>query len=334
MSPSEVMTIDTLITAIHRPVKTRDEIFDRSAITEYLDAAYGARLRLKQSRACSDPLRHSRIDIGAVTLDDLQLPGTFEASPDPLNRVVAVWTDRGRVSGRCGDLAADAGPDEVAVLSQPDLPFRARFDDAHTTTVLLDPGLIASEAGAPAGADTPTVRFSSLRPVDDAAASLWRDTVGYLKNSVLSRDEVATPLVLAQCSRLLAAVTLAAFPNAVGPAHTPYDRTDTGSGLLRRAIAYIEANVDDDIALADIADAVHVTPRAVQYMFRRHLDTTPLQYVRRLRLDLAHRDLLAAQRTEQTVTQIAARWGFAHTGRFAVIYRQTFGQSPYETLRG
>lgn len=328
------MNIDNLTTTVHPPVRTRDEILDCSEIADYLDAAYGARLRLKQSRAGRYPLRHSRIDIGAVALDDLRLPGTFEASPDPLNRVIAVWTDRGRVSGRCGDLAATAGPNEVAVLSQPDLPFRARFDDAQTTTVLLDPSLIAAEAGAPAGDEAPMVRFATLRPVDDAAARLWRDTVGYLKNSVLSREEVATPLVLAQCSRLLAAVTLAAFPNAVSPGYAPHDRTDTGSCLLRRAIAYIEANLDDDIALADIADAVHVTPRAVQYMFRRHLDITPLQYVRRLRLDLAHRDLLAAQRTEQTVTQIAARWGFAHTGRFAVIYRQTFGQSPYETLRG
>jgi transcriptional regulator GlxA family with amidase domain len=68
-------------------------------------------------------------------------------------------------------------------------------------------------------------------------------------------------------------------------------------------------------------------------MFRRHLDCTPLQYLRNVRLDLAHRDLLAAQRPEQTVAQIAARWGFMHTGRFAVLYRQTFGQSPHETLR-
>ncbi|WP_156763149.1 AraC family transcriptional regulator, partial [Mycobacterium sp. E787] len=33
------------------------------------------------------------------------------------------------------------------------------------------------------------------------------------------------------------------------------------------------------------------------------------------------------------VTQIAARWGFAHTGRFAVLYRQTYGQSPHATLK-
>jgi len=49
--------------------------------------------------------------------------------------------------------------------------------------------------------------------------------------------------------------------------------------------------------------------------------------------DLAHQELLAADRMQETVTGIAARWGFMHTGRFAVLHRQTYGQSPHTTLR-
>ena len=33
-----------------------------------------------------------------------------------------------------------------------------------------------------------------------------------------------------------------------------------------------------------------------------------------------------------TVTEIAQRWGFLHTGRFAVLYRQIYGRSPHTTL--
>jgi AraC-like DNA-binding protein len=68
-------------------------------------------------------------------------------------------------------------------------------------------------------------------------------------------------------------------------------------------------------------------------MFKRHLETTPLQYLRRMRLHHAHQELLAAEHHHTTVTEIAARWGFAHTGRFAVLYRQTYVQSPHTTLR-
>jgi len=147
-------------------------------------------------------------------------------------------------------------------------------------------------------------------------------------------NTITTPLVLGQTSRMLAAVTLSTFPNTAATGPTPHDRTDAKPVLLRRAMEYMDANATSDIGLADIADAVHVTPRAVQYMFRRYLEITPLQYLRRLRLHYAHQELLAGDRMHNTVTDISARWGFAHTGRFAVLYRQTYGQSPHATLRG
>jgi transcriptional regulator GlxA family with amidase domain len=102
---------------------------------------------------------------------------------------------------------------------------------------------------------------------------------------------------------------------------------------VRRAVAFIDDNAHRDIALADIAAAVDITPRAVQYAFRTHLDCTPMEYARRVRLHHAHCDLVAADRWQTTVAAIAAKWGFAHTGHFATRYRETYGQSPHETLQ-
>ncbi|MEU1390940.1 MULTISPECIES: helix-turn-helix domain-containing protein [unclassified Nonomuraea] len=60
----------------------------------------------------------------------------------------------------------------------------------------------------------------------------------------------------------------------------------------------------------------HVTVRAIQLAFRRHLDTTPLGYLRRIRLYHAHADPRAADPGRgDSVAAIAARWGFAHPGR-------------------
>ena len=103
--------------------------------------------------------------------------------------------------------------------------------------------------------------------------------------------------------------------------------------LLRRAIAFIHDNAQTDIGLRDIAAAVGVTPRSVQYTFRRHLGTTPLEYLRRVRLDRAHRDLQMADPSVDTVTAIAGRWGFSHAGRFSIAYRKVFGTKPSRTLR-
>jgi transcriptional regulator GlxA family with amidase domain len=114
-----------------------------------------------------------------------------------------------------------------------------------------------------------------------------------------------------------------------------YVDTDIGQPLvLRRAVAYIHENAHHDITVNDIAAAVNVTPRSVQYTFRRHLGVTPLEYLRRIRLDGAHRELQAADPSVDTVMAIAGRWGFSHAGRFSRIYKQTYGTPPSRTLRG
>ena len=59
-----------------------------------------------------------------------------------------------------------------------------------------------------------------------------------------------------------------------------------------------------------------------------------MAYVRRVRLECAHRELQAADPTSgDTVAAIAARWGFAKPDRFAAAYRAAYGVAPIHTLR-
>jgi AraC-like DNA-binding protein len=279
-------------------------------------------------------MTHARADVGTFMLDEISLTGVVKALSEPLNKVAAAAVVDGSLAGECDGLAAGATAGEVMMAAQPDLPHSAYAQALHSIVLLLDPSLIAgTAAGVPMGQGPLPIRFSSFTPVNAAAGRRWQDTVRYVKDIVLTDDTLATPLVLGIVGRLLAAVTLSAFPNTATAGPTPHDRNDYQPPLLRRAIEFIEANVNEDIGLGDIAEAVCLTPRAVQYMFRRHLDMTPLQYLRRTRLHYAHAELLGADRECDTVTAISARWGFANTGRFAVFYRQVYGQSPHVTLR-
>lgn len=292
-------------------------------------------LRKPSARREGPLLTHARATVGPLTFDDVFVAGHVEVRPDPLNKVVAVWPTAGRVSSACDGIRSEVAAGEIAMLTQPHLPHRACSDDAHVTAVLIEPAVVAGVAtGLPRGQAPLAIRFTSFSPVDAAAAQVWKQTVRYIRDTLLSDDVLATPLVVGHAIRLLAAVTLATFPNTAATGPSLHDRSDHKPVLLRRAMEFMDANAGKDIALADIAEAVHVTPRAVQYMFRHHMDTTPLQYLRRLRLHYAHQQLMAADRSSDTVTEIAARWGFAHTGRFATLYRQTYGQSPHATLRG
>ncbi len=328
-----MITVGKGVTELHRPERSRVEVAGPVQMRQFLEAAYGVKLRLKAQPAA--PMTHVRTDVGLFAIEEVHLPGELEAAPDPINKVAVVWATAGKVKGHSGKLSSEATPGEITLTTQPDLQYSVLAQDLRVVSLLMDPALVAGVGmGIPSNQAPPPIRFRSFQPVDAPAGRLWKDTVSYVKNSVLANDTIATPLVLGQASRLLAAITLSTFPNTATVDPTPYDYTDHKPVLLARAIEFIDANAANDISLADIAEAVHVTPRAVQYMFRRHLETTPLQYLRRVRLHHAQQDLLGADRMQETVTAIAARWGFVHTGRFAVLYRQTYGQSPHTTLRG
>jgi len=105
------------------------------------------------------------------------------------------------------------------------------------------------------------------------------------------------------------------------------------SGTIRLAVAFIEERARDDIGIADIAAAAFVTTRAVQLAFRRYLGTTPMRYLRQVRLERAHDQLLSADPDRSTVTAVAADWRFANPSRFTAYYRAAYGVPPTHTLR-
>lgn len=332
-----MVTITSATGSSDSPARSCVSIHDPDEAAAFLETAYGVRLRLSTLEPRADGgalLEFRRTDVGAFAIEEIRIAGEVKAAPDALEKIRVLWVDGGTVEADCEGHSVSAGPGDLAMTAQHDLPYEAHAQELAITAVLLDPAMVSSVAtGMPATQAPLPVRFSDFHPVDAGACRLWKDTVTFVRDTVLDTSAAATPLVLGQAGRLLAAATLAAFPNTAAGDQMAGERTDHQPVLLRRAIEYIEANAGNDIALADIADAVHVSSRAVQYMFRRHLDTTPLQYVRRLRLAHAHTDLVSGNPLDDTVSAIANRWGFAHTGRFAVQYRQTYGLSPHETLR-
>ncbi|MEU4223221.1 AraC family transcriptional regulator [Nonomuraea sp. NPDC026600] len=108
------------------------------------------------------------------------------------------------------------------------------------------------------------------------------------------------------------------------------------SAALRRALRFCEEHAAEPITVRDIAAAARVSVRTLQSGFREHLQTTPMAYLRNVRLARAHADLLHIAETgsRTTVTEVALRWGFVHLSRFAAFYRQTYGYAPSVARRG
>lgn len=105
------------------------------------------------------------------------------------------------------------------------------------------------------------------------------------------------------------------------------------SKTISSAIDYMRAHLHEPITPADVAGAVHVSVRALQEGFRKHLGTTPMTHLRDLRLDAVHAELLTVAPGQSNVSEIAHQWGVTHMGRFARDYRERFGVAPSVTLR-
>jgi transcriptional regulator GlxA family with amidase domain len=67
-----------------------------------------------------------------------------------------------------------------------------------------------------------------------------------------------------------------------------------------------------------------VRPRTLETHFKMFLGTTPLGWVRRMRLARARQEMLHPG-PEDTVTGVALSSGFGQLGRFAADYRRAFG---------
>ncbi|KAA0940967.1 helix-turn-helix transcriptional regulator, partial [Streptomyces apricus] len=210
------------------------------------------------------------------------------------------------------------------------LPYQVVSRSAAMRVTALDPGLLHDTLGTPAGERT-RLDFLELQAPTPAAAQLWQAATVFVSQRLAGLESVPS-LLSGQLAHLLAVTALSLFPCRT-PDPRRVDSTDATSATLRRALAYIDSHAHRDITLADIARAACASPRAVQQAFRSRRDTTPLAHLRRVRLEQAHRDLQAATPDTSTVTRIAARWGFAHTSRFAAYYREVFGHPPAMTLR-
>ncbi|TQS46843.1 helix-turn-helix transcriptional regulator [Cryptosporangium phraense] len=221
---------------------------------------------------------------------------------------------------------------DVFLAGQPDEPYLADIVQSDLEYVGLEPSLLTQVAAtSPARVPTP-IRFTGYQPATARDAQRWLATVAYFRELVA--DGVAPPLVLATASRLLAATALTVFPNDALRDPTIEDRHDAHPDALRRAVAFIDDNAQRPIGPADIAAAAHVSIRAVQLAFRRHLDTTPMAYLRRVRLTHAHEALRDGDPATTSVSAVAAAWGFADHSSFTELYRITYGQPPSKTLRG
>jgi len=264
--------------------------------------------------------------------------GAAEARTEPLAEPTFGALLRGHMRVQAGGLGEAALLPGDSFLFPSNHCISGRFENCEIATVRLPRERVAAIAATRSDIEPADLRFDSVTPVSPGTARYWQSLVTYLGRQLITPDQQAplrrSALLQSSALDMLAAAVLTVFPNTAMTAVYVPGPGRVAPAAVRRAVAFIDEHADRDISATDIAAAAHVTVRAVQLAFRRHLDTTPSAYLRRVRLDRAHQQLCAANPGDGvTVTEIATRWGFASPSRFAASYSATYGVLPSRTLR-
>ncbi|MEO6827666.1 MAG: AraC family transcriptional regulator [Microbacteriaceae bacterium] len=260
--------------------------------------------------------------------------GTTQIEPVPFDDFVLISRPlSGRFSVRAGNETRTLQPGSTIVLD-PYTGYRLRWEDGCALlTIRLDRQDFDRAVGSIRGENLGALTRFPIGALPTRAQTFALDRVtGFLLREVLPGGLLTdAPLMRAEMIRLLTVAVLEAYPRAVT------ENSNIGEvspAAIRRAVAFIEQAAEEDIGTAEIAAAARLGPRALQEGFRKHLDRTPLNYLRMIRLHHAHQELLGANGDSAiTVASVAFRWGFGNLGRFAAAYRQEFGCAPGQTLR-
>ena len=200
--------------------------------------------------------------------------------------------------------------------------------DCEQFVVRLDRRMVVAHAGGP-------IRFREALDLHRPELQGWLAQLRLLVTSAALMDAAQrSPLIAVEMERLL--VLLLLEGQGLSDAAPVVERAAARPGLapacVRRAEAFMQAHADEPLRLADIAQAAEVPTRTLLDAFRRFRDCSPMQYLREMRLDVAHRRLSDPD-AGTTVAAVAMDCGFVHLGRFAQSYRERFGHAPSATLQ-
>ncbi len=207
--------------------------------------------------------------------------------------------------------------------------------DTEAGCVCLNADDVERVAVETTGVDNLALRFTGLRPMLPSLDRLWNDTVQAVTRAMRRNRTVAGPVLTGYLAQRLAEAVLETFPSTQLATHRRVPPDHATPAVVRRAVDFIDANADRELTLSDIAASAGIGPRGLQAAFLRHQDATPTDYMRRVRVDSAHRELVDTDPADLgTVRAVAARWGFPRTSAFVTAHQQAYGRPPGQTRHG
>jgi AraC-like DNA-binding protein len=193
-------------------------------------------------------------------------------------------------------------PTGRAVVYDADQPYALTLAEDSRILVLLSPKRLVGQPTSGLVSLTPTLR-------------------GLVRSLTLGLSLSAGIAAHAPLNVDLPAVTAAALAVAE-------DGTDPRAVLCGRIIEYIEQHLPEpDLTPDRIAAALFVSRRTLYNAVARY-NLSVAQWIRRRRLQRCREDLTDPRRTNRSVREIGAAWGFADPAYFSHAFKSEYGMSP------
>ena len=175
------------------------------------------------------------------------------------------------------------------------------------------------------------VEGRTLQPAPRLAARLRRlhaqiCRLAETKSKILSHSEVARAMEQGLIEALVTCLTTASG-RTEGYAKRHHAR------IMDRFEEVLAEHLGRPLRMPQLCDLIVVSDRTLRSCCAEFLGMRPIQYVLLRRLKEVRRALRDADPALVKVADIAPRFGFTELGRFAGIYRATFGEAPLTTLQ-
>jgi len=268
--------------------------------------------------------------IGRISLSRLRYRTDVAIESDPLDTFFLLMLPlSGAADIRCADGHIVSTPDQASVIG-PNAPLSMRWDsECHQLIVRIDREVLETTCASHLGRElSRPLEFALGMDLNAPDTSALQSVIAFLASSdPFARSATQFPLIVAQTEQLLLSALLSSQPHNYRDALlrpvealAPY--------YVKRCEDYMLAHADDAITIEDLA-------RSLQTGFQRYRNTTPMAFLRDIRLQRVREELLDAKLRNRpmTVTRVALDWGFSHMGHFTKAYAERFKELPSQTLR-
>jgi AraC-like DNA-binding protein len=276
------------------------------------------------------------LSTGNFDLVDIQWQGAFQLNQDRLDtRYVIYLVLSGSLSQKINQYQAYACSPATATIVNPDQKLESiASQEGKALLMSIDRDSIDSAVGKilDRSLKQPVMFLNSIDLTHELGLSLKKFIQFLWESAAASNLADFSLLMLKKLEKAFVSCLIEGLPSNYAE-EILYQHDGAFACHVRKAHAFIESHLHEDIKLGDIATAAGVSSRLLQKAFSLHCGCPPMRFVAQERLQGIRQELERRSTTDTKIVDVMMDYGLTQGGKFAKEYQQLFGEKPSDTLK-